>query len=292
MIHVVIPVHNRKEYTRGCLISLLQQDQKNFDICVIDDGSSDGTSEMIQEEFPEITLLKGDGNLWWAGSMNKGIRHILEFCQPNDYILTLNDDVILSPDYISNLKKAANNYPDAIIGSVETTIDAPNIIKNGGTIIDWMTAKVSIMNRGKNLDEFPRGYTIEVSEVTGRGSLFPSQVFREVGLYDENHIKQCADTELSIKANLKHGFPLRITYDAIVISHLGNKSDVNTKKFFTLSDARDYFFSIKSHYNLINRYWISRSIAPNKSWFLRYLSLNLIRTILHFIIHLRFRTGQ
>ncbi len=288
MIYIVIPVYNRKELTRGCLESLQQQIFREFSIIVVDDGSSDGTSEMIKDEHPDVKLIHGDGTLWWAGSVNEGIRYALSVCQPDDYILTLNDDLIVPVDYLSGLSTAADIHPDAIIGSVETTIDDPKTIKSGGIYVNWRTAKVKVLNKGKSLDEFLNGFCTKVSRVTGRGTLFPSQVFREVGLYDEWHIKQCADTELPVRANFKFGYPLFVSYDAVVFSHVREKENINLKAYYKLSDFKDYFFDIRSHFNLKNRFLIARRIAPNKIWFVRYLLFNVLRTIGHFILRLKF----
>jgi len=66
MIYILIPVHNRKEFTRQCLLSLRKQTYKKIKIVVIDDGSLDGTGGMLAREFPAVHVIKGDGNLWWA----------------------------------------------------------------------------------------------------------------------------------------------------------------------------------------------------------------------------------
>ena len=78
MIYVVIPVHNRKDFTRNCLLSLQKQSFQAFEVVIVDDGSTDGTAEMLREEFPELPVLKGDGNLWWTASVNMGIKYALE----------------------------------------------------------------------------------------------------------------------------------------------------------------------------------------------------------------------
>lgn len=287
MIYIVIPVHNRRELTRRCLSSLLQQDIDDFTIVVVDDGSTDGTSEMIRNEYPRVVLLQGDGNLWWAGSINKGIRHALKSCRTQDFILTLNDDLVVKQDYLASLLAAAQRYPHSIIGSVETTIRDPEKIKSGGYVVNWKTAKEKVLNKGKLLADFPPQYIVEVSKLTGRGTLFPSQVFRDVGLYDDVHIKQCADTELPIRASFKRSYSLYITYEAVVISDVGSKQDINNKKEYSLTDLREYFFGMRSHFNLVDRFWIARSVAPNLFWFFRYLSLNLLRTIGHYVVRLR-----
>ena len=148
MIFIIIPVHNRINLTRKCLVSLTKQDHNEFQIVVVDDGSSDGTSDMVQNEFPEVVLLQGDGNLWWAGSINEGIKFVLKRLEPKDYILTLNDDLVVLPDYISSLLYAAEMNSNSIIGSVESTEKNPKKINSGGIHCNWITAKEKIINIG------------------------------------------------------------------------------------------------------------------------------------------------
>ena len=76
-VFVVIPVHNRLEFTRACLASLREQSYRDFTIVVVDDGSTDGTYATLAEEFPEVTLLWGDGDLWWTGAMNRALEWAL-----------------------------------------------------------------------------------------------------------------------------------------------------------------------------------------------------------------------
>jgi GT2 family glycosyltransferase len=73
MIFIVIPVHNRRDFTRECLLSLRKQTYKNFKVIIVDDGSMDGTGDMIEKDFPEVIPLKGDGELWWTGATNMGV---------------------------------------------------------------------------------------------------------------------------------------------------------------------------------------------------------------------------
>jgi len=291
-IYVIIPVFNRQEYTRLCLQSLHQQDVQGFTIIVVDDGSTDNTSEMIREQFPEVICLLGDGNLWWVGSINMGIRHALTLGQPDDYILVINDDLTVPSNYISSLINAAAQKPKAIIGSVETLQTSPSIIKNGGTRVNWKIAKGKKINRGLPLDQFAEGTLVKVDRLTGRGTLFPSVVFREAGLYDEVHFRQCGDPELPLRANFKYGYPLFISYDAVVISYPGKGKSVNDKKNYTLSDFHEYFFGIRSHFNIKDKYWIAHNIAPNKFWFIRYYAFNLMRIIGRYLTRLRLRPAK
>jgi GT2 family glycosyltransferase len=286
-IFTIIPVYNRVEFTKQCLESLYQQDTDQFTVIVVDDGSTDGTSEMVRNEFPKAELLEGDGNLWWIGAVNLGISHVLELCQPDDRILLLNDDLIVQKKYISSMIEVARKHKNAIIGSVETTVDAPNIIKSGGIRVNWKTAKRSVLNRGGRLEDFEPGYVVEVSKLTGRGTSFPIIVFNEIGLYDDIHFKQCGDPELPLRANLRSGYQLLVSYDSVVISQVSIKKNINTKEFYSITDWKEFFFGRRSHFNIKDHYWIARNSAPNLFWFLRYFSMETIRLIGHFLLRLR-----
>ena len=128
---------------------------------------------------------------------------------------------------------------------------------------------------------------IEVERLTGRGTLFPSQMFHDVGLYDDIHFQQCGDPELPVRAKFKAGYKLLINYDAVVISQVPNEFDVNTKLKYSLSDWREYFFGIRSHFNLRDHYWFARNVAPSSFWFLRYFLFDFIRTVGHFFFRLK-----
>jgi GT2 family glycosyltransferase len=203
----------------------------------------------------------------------------------------INDDLVISSTYISSLIRAAALHPGSIIGSVETVNSAPNIIKSGGVSVNWKIAKRKVLNKGAVLEQFPPGHIVTVDRLTGRGTLFPSRVFREAGLYDEVHFRQCGDTELPVRANFKYGYPLLVSYDAVVVSYASQGTSINDKERYSLSDFKEYFFGIRSHFNVVDKFWIAADIAPNKGWFLRYYSFNLARIIGRFVTRLSFRAS-
>src|SRR5687768_17351615 len=106
-IYIVIPVHNRLDATRECLESVKSQPYKYFKVVLIDDGSTDGSSEYVKEKYPEVTVLKGDGDLWWTGATNLGVQYALQHCRENDYVLTLNNDTFLPLQYLDNMMSLA-----------------------------------------------------------------------------------------------------------------------------------------------------------------------------------------
>ena len=111
-IYIIIPVYNRKHFTRECLLSLRIQTFQNFKVIVVDDGSTDGTGEMIEKEFSDVILLKGDGNLWWTGAMKKGMEFACQ--QGAELLIWLNDDCLPAYDAIDHIYRYCHNHPDTI----------------------------------------------------------------------------------------------------------------------------------------------------------------------------------
>lgn len=107
--HVValLTVHNRREVTRRCLDQLhaMSTDTVRLSVVVVDDGSSDGTSEMIRRYFPTVHLVLGSGDLYWGGGMRMAEALALEF-EP-DYLLWVNDDTDLYADAIQRVMGVA-----------------------------------------------------------------------------------------------------------------------------------------------------------------------------------------
>lgn len=105
-IAVILTCFNRKEKTFACLNALLGAVERlsehvRLHIIITDDGSTDGTGEMLRREFPQIEVLSGDGKLFWNGGMRLAFGRALE--QRHDFYLWVNDDTTLFPDCLERL---------------------------------------------------------------------------------------------------------------------------------------------------------------------------------------------
>src|SRR5437016_13918963 len=125
-VEVVTPVHNRREETLQCLRSSARADRAGIilHIIVVDDGSSDGTSAAIAEDFPHVEIVHGDGNLWYTAGTNRGIEAAMRH-QP-DYILAINNDTIFDEKCIVNLVKCAEKHPGSVVGPLLLNWETPH----------------------------------------------------------------------------------------------------------------------------------------------------------------------
>lgn len=102
-IYILLPVHNRRETTSRFISSLNAQNYQNFHLVLIDDGSTDGTAEMVTERVQPLTVIRGSGNWWWAGSLQQGYNWLVsQNLQLSDLVLMINDDTEYEPDFLQN----------------------------------------------------------------------------------------------------------------------------------------------------------------------------------------------
>jgi GT2 family glycosyltransferase len=111
--YILLPVHNRRHVTAQFIADLLQQHHAHYHLVLIDDGCQDGTVEMVQAELlqanraqsphsPQLTVLHGQGNWWWAGSLQQGIDWLKQqSLLPETVILMINDDVRIDSNFLA-----------------------------------------------------------------------------------------------------------------------------------------------------------------------------------------------
>lgn len=273
MVFIIIPVHNRSQLTRNCLLSLKTQTIQNFTTIVIDDGSSDGTSEMIQKEFPEVVLLHGDGNLWWTRAINLGVNYAIN--HGADYIMTLNDDTIPSNDFLEKMLFWAEKEPKALLGAFLLDAETNKPIY-GGEIINWITANFKSLLDILGPEEWHGLH--EVTHFPGRGLLIPAEVFRKTGLYNAKHFPQsAADYDLTHRA-IRAGYKVFCNYDAKLLIYPDAGGDIQLMKNKDLKNYYQHLFGMKGGGNLKRFVFYALQNCP-RHYLLFYFISGIIRRV-------------
>jgi GT2 family glycosyltransferase len=229
-----------------------------------DDGSTDGTFDFVKKNFPEVVLLKGDGNLWWSGATNLGVKYALSACKEHDLILALNNDVVIAPDYLQTLVDVHFLHPDAIIGSIAVYLDSRKKVAYAGTRFNKYLAKGrSKIAPGTPLNEVVDD-VLDSDTLPGRGMLIPYQVFGRIGLFDEKRLPQYgADYDFSIRAK-KAGYKLLVSCRAVVYADMKNEGYGSKLQEITLKSFFISHFHRKSPRNIACRFWMAVKHIP---WF-------------------------
>jgi GT2 family glycosyltransferase len=195
-VFIVIPVHNRREITLACLRRLRTDGVLAWATAlVVDDGSSDGTGAAVAAEFPEVVVLRGDGDLWWTGATALGMREAL--ARSAEFLFWLNDDCAPQPGACRRLFESAREHVAVVTGVCRIPPDGPVIY--GG--LRRMKGKIGLPL------VIPVGTELEDCDATcGNLVCFPRAVPDAIGLPDDRalpHVHGDADWTLRARA---HGF--------------------------------------------------------------------------------------
>lgn len=118
-ISVVIPTYNRKGLLRCCLEAVTRQDYPDYEVIVVDDGSTDGTGEMVQREFPQVRYIRQEPNRGPAAARNRGIE-----AATGEIAAFTDDDCLVPQDFLAHLADGYRRYPE--VAGVGGYLEAPD----------------------------------------------------------------------------------------------------------------------------------------------------------------------
>jgi len=192
-VSVVIPTYNRREDVLECLQSLQRLYYSNYEIIVVDNGSTDGTSSAIEKLFPEVTLVKSKRNLGVTGGRNLGARH-----SSGRYVFFLDHDTTVDRNALNEIVAVMqSDHRIGIAGPAVYYYDDPKRIWALGTSINMLTGKVTFNQNGEvNCGRFAK--SIEV-EVLPTAFLVRKEVMNEVGLFDDIFFAVYEDTDFCFR---------------------------------------------------------------------------------------------
>jgi GT2 family glycosyltransferase len=217
-IAVLSACHNRRELTLSCLRLLYQQQVPagyRMRVLLVDDGSSDGTSDAVEKEFPQVTLIRGDGSNFFFHSLYLA----WNAARPADFYLWLNDDTDLRPGALQTL-----------VDVYEASADPRTIVVGG--CCDPHTGKSctgGIRRYGWYDSEVmtPNGDVQMCDTMNGNIVLVPRQAEEAIGMLNDRFTHMFGDADYGLRAR-KAGIPV-----LLAPRHLG-ATELNSLKGTTL----------------------------------------------------------
>jgi len=195
---IIILNWNNWPDTLACVASCHRLTWPGARIIVVDNGSTDGSEELLRKRFPEAEIIQTGSNLGFAGGNNAGIRHALS--QGAEYVWLLNNDAVAEPDSLTKLIEAMEQYGDAAIaGSKIFYDDNPERIWFAGGI--WERNRLRIRQRGAG--EYDHGQYEQlctVGSVSGCSMIVRSSAIEKIGLMNETYFLYWEDTDWCARA--------------------------------------------------------------------------------------------
>jgi len=196
-VSVIIVNYNGRSYLNNCLGALKTQSFADFEVILVDNGSTDGSLEYIEREYPAVRVIKNTVNCGFARGNNQGIE-----AARGKYILTLNNDTVADPHWIAELVRAAES--DERIGMCASKIclaNEPGVIDSVGMLIyPDGTAK---QRGGHERDAGQYDRPEEVLLPSAAAALYRKSMLDDVGLFDEDFFAYCEDADLGLRARLR-----------------------------------------------------------------------------------------
>jgi GT2 family glycosyltransferase len=181
-VSVIIVNYNGKELLENCLESLFKVDYENFEVILVDNNSSDETIVFVTKNYPSIKIIKLDSNKGFAEPNN-----IAANIAKGDYLLLLNNDTVVTCNFISEMIKIIEN--DKTIGICQSLLLKPDrTMDSSGDFID----KLGVVYNSKTKTDEIR----EISSARGASMLIHKEMFDKLGGFDETYFVSFEDVDL------------------------------------------------------------------------------------------------
>jgi GT2 family glycosyltransferase len=209
---------NRRDLLRACLKSLAAQTFKHFEVIVIDNGSTDGSSDMVEELSATycvpLRLVRNAENRGFCAANNQGFG-----LAQGDYVALLNNDAEADPGWLMALLEAsgAQDHVGMVASKILVWEDPRRIDKCGHLIYP------DGQNRGRGTGQIDEGQFDRVEEALwpdGCAALYSSAMLKEIGGFDEDFFAYADDAELGLRGRIA-GWQCMYTPHAVVRHHRG-----------------------------------------------------------------------
>lgn len=229
---VVIPNWNGEAELRSCLDSLLRQTTTSH-IIVVDNGSVDGSVDIIEHAYQSVELIRHDTNKGYAGGVNPGFKRAIELQAV--YVAPFNNDAVADEQWLEKLVACLDGRPEVGIATCKVASSDGSHLDSTG---DYYTTWGLPYPRGRGeADTSQYDGDTDVFGASGAASLYRVSMLEQIGLLDEDFFAYYEDVDLSFRAQLA-GWKVAYVPESVV-HHDTSTTGSKIKGFFTLQTQKN-----------------------------------------------------
>ena len=193
---LIIPNYNGIKYMENCINALKKESSTEYDICVVDNGSTDGSKEWIAQNCPQVRLIALPENTGFCGAVNAGI-----LACHTPYVILLNNDTEVEFGFVKALEDAIEREEKCFSVSAKMVdLSDKSILDGAGDLycaLGWAFAR----GKGKKV-QGNYEQRAEVFSACGGAVIYKKAVLDEIGIFDENHFAYLEDCDLGYRAQI------------------------------------------------------------------------------------------
>ena len=246
LVTVVIPNWNGRHLLPTCLAALEQQSLPDFEIVVVDNGSTDGSVEWLKETWPRVRVLGNWENLGFAVAANQGIR-----ATESKYVALLNNDTQVDIHWLAALLEAAEADDEVgMCASKMLFADRPQMINSTGICVDL--AGIAWDCEGGEANDDSNQEPRDVFGPCGGAALYRREMLEKIGFFDEDFFAYLEDVDLAWRAR-RAGWRALYVPAARVLHH-HSATGVEGSRFKSFHLGRNKIWLLVKNYPL-RRAW-------------------------------------
>lgn len=212
-VAIIIINWNGRQHLENCLPSLAAQRYRDFEIILVDNGSTDDSLAWVRSHFPHIRVLENASNQGFAAPNNQAI-----CASQSEFVVLLNNDTVADPNWLATLVAVADRDPTiGMVASKMLLAERPGIIDSAGIALDRSGLAWGIAAGQPDLP-VPPGTMVEVFGASGGAALYRRAMLDEIGLFDEDFFAYLEDVDLAWRAQWA-GWRAVYAADAVVEHH-------------------------------------------------------------------------
>jgi GT2 family glycosyltransferase len=237
---IVVLTYNGSELLPTALEAILGQRYEPVSITVVDNGSTDGSAELVRRRWPSVKLVQLPHNVGVAAGLNRGLE-----AGDAPFVALVNDDVQLDPDWLGELVGALEAHPGAASATGKMlSFSRPELIDGAGDLLAWSGAALR-RGRGER-DEGQYDAPEATFYACGAATLYRREVFSRIGSFDEDLWAYYEDVDWGFRAQLM-GYGCRYVPTALAY-HVGSATTDRDRAFYLTLQRRNLITFVVKNY--------------------------------------------